>query len=408
MKKPVLNCRACDANTLKSIIPLGELPLANALLASSVASEEFLYNLEIMLCETCGLAQLRDLIDPSQLFSEYVYFSSNSDTMLNSVAQLVERLIPHLPNNAHVIEIASNDGYLLKNYIKHHIEVLGIDPAKNIAEIANENGISTLCDFFSEAFALKLVFENKQADIIHANNVMAHVPDINGFVKGIKHLLKPNGFAVIEVPYFLDLVQKLEFDTIYHEHVFYFSVKPLKMLFERHGLQLFDIEKIEIHGGTLRLFLGHKDAHSVKSIIEEMITQENALHLYELATFESFMKQLAILKSDLLVALTKLKESGQKIAAYGASAKGTTLLNYFGINQDYLHFVVDKSTVKQGLYTPGTRLPIKNPDALIVEKVNHALLLAWNFAEEIIGQQQDFIRQGGNFIFPLEPNRALP
>ena len=399
----MINCRLCDSTPLKSIIPLGKSPLANALLASPIISDELQCNLEIMLCEGCGLAQLRDLIDPSQLFTNYVYFSSNSEGMLSSVAQLVDRLAPNLPDNAYVIEIASNDGYLLKNYVKHKVSILGIDPAQNIAEVANEQGIPTLCDFFNESLALKLVAEKKQADIIHANNVMAHVPDINDFIKGIKHLLKPDGFAVIEVPYFLDLVQHLEFDTIYHEHVFYFSVKPLKLAFERHGLCLFDIEKIAIHGGTLRLFVGHKEAHRVKPIIDEMIKREEDLNLYNLSTFEDFMIKLEKLKNNLVVTLKNLKNEGKNIAAYGASAKGTTLLNYFGINKEYINFVVDKSPMKQGLYTPGTQLQIKSPETLITEKITHALLLAWNFADEIIEQQQKFINSGGCFILPLQP-----
>ena len=306
-----------------------------------------------------------------------------------------------------MIEIASNDGYLLKNYIQHRIEVLGIDPAQNIAKVANEQGIPTLCDFFGELLALKLVKKEKQADIIHANNVMAHVPDIIGFVKGIKHLLKPHGFAVIEVPYFLDLVQRLEFDTIYHEHVFYFSVKPLKLLFERHGLELFNVEKIAIHGGTLRLFVGHYGAHPVKPSISEMIEKEIKLNLYELSTYHDFMEKLKKLKHDLLLSLTKLKKEGRQIAAYGASAKGTTLLNYFGITRDHLNFVVDISPVKQGLYTPGTQFEIKSPGALMTEKVTHALLLAWNFADEIIKQQQEFINNGGHFILPLQPSTSF-
>ena len=396
----MFSCRSCGASC-QSIIPLGLLPLANALLPSIENIEEHKCNLEVMLCDNCGLAQLRDLIDPKDLFVNYVYFSSNSETMLKSVSDLVDEILPDLPNNAFVVEIASNDGYLLKNYIEAGVNVLGIDPAQNIAKIANENGISTLCDFFGEELATRLANEGKKADIIHANNVMAHVPDINSFVSGVKTLLKLEGYAVIEVPYFLDLVKKLEFDTIYHEHVFYFTVKALESAFGRYGLELYDIEKIAIHGGTLRLFVGHAGVFEVKPVVQSMINEETDFGLYNSDTYITFMDGLEKLKKQLHQTLSDIKAEGLKIAAYGASAKGTTLLNYFGIGSEYLDFVVDKSPVKQGLYTPGTHLKIHAPQALQEEDVDYAFLLTWNFAEEIISQQKTFTKGGGKFIIPL-------
>lgn len=403
------NCRSCASNNLFPIIPLGFLPLANAL--KKVANEcdvEKKYNLEVMLCKDCGLAQLKDLIDPKDLFSEYIYFSSNSDSMLKSAAELVNRIIPNLNKDPFVIEIASNDGYLLKNYTNKGINVLGIDPAANIVKVANSNNVTTMCEFFCEELAKDLATLGKKADVIHANNVMAHVPDINGFIKGIKNLLKPHGYAVIEVPYFLDLVENLEFDTIYHEHVFYFSVKPLKLAFEMFGLEIFNIEKIAIHGGTLRLFVGHFGSNIVQPIIDDMIQKEESLKLYSVDTFINFMRKINNLKNNLINLLKNIKKEGGKIAAYGASAKGTTLLNYFGINKNYLDFVVDRSSVKHGLFTPGTNLEIKTPDAFIAEKVSHALLLVWNFADEIIEQQQEFINSNGKFIFPLPEVKVIP
>lgn len=397
----MFNCRSCESSNVNSIIPLGKLPLANALLHSATVADEPRHNLEVMLCSDCGLAQLRDLIDPAELFTDYVYFSSNSDTMLKSVAELVENIIPGLPADPFIIEIASNDGYLLKNYVQHNLRVLGIDPAQNIAKVANERGINTLCDFFGEELALKLAAEGKQADVIHANNVMAHVPNINGFIKGITHLLKPKGMAIIEVPYFRDLVDHLEFDTIYHEHVFYFAVKPLQIAFAQHGLELYDIHKIAIHGGTLRLFVGHPGMHQVQPTVAAMIAEENTAQLFNLETYSRFGEKLAGLKQELLKMLAAIKASGGKIAAYGASAKGTTLLNYFGIGKQYLDFVVDRSTVKQGLFTPGTQIQIRSPQSLLTEKSTHALLLVWNFAEEIMLQQLDFTNNGGKFILPL-------
>lgn len=403
----MFSCRSCASNC-NSIIPLGLLPLANALLPSIENIKDQRCNLEVMLCDNCGLAQLRDLVDPKDLFVDYVYFSSNSDTMLKSVSDLVDRVIPELPDNPFIVEIASNDGYLLKNYVKAGVSVLGIDPAQNIATVANENGIPTLCDFFGEELAAQLASEGKEADVIHANNVMAHVPDINGFIGGVKCLLKPNGYAIIEVPYFLDLVRKLEFDTIYHEHVFYFTVKALKLAFERHGLAIYDIEKIAMHGGTLRLFVAHSGVFEVKPIVQSMIAQENNFGLYQMDTYSTFMDRLEKLKKQLHQTLAVYKFEKLKIVAYGASAKGTTLLNYFGIGSEYLDFVVDKSVVKQGLYTPGTHLKIKAPQALQEEGVDYAFLLTWNFAEEIINQQASFTKRGGKFIIPLPEIRIVP
>lgn len=397
----MFKCRACNSSSVESIIGLGKLPLANALLSSIEQAKEVRHNLEVMLCRDCGLAQLRDLVDPKELFSNYVYFSSNSDTMLKSAKELVARIIPTLPKDAYIIEIASNDGYLLKNYINNNINALGIDPAKNIAKIANYNGIPTLNAFFSEDLATKLSHEGKKADIIHANNVFAHVPDIKGFIKGVKLLLKPQGKAVIEVPYFLDLVEKLEFDTIYHEHVFYFSIKPLKKVFERYGLELFDIEKTSLHGGTVRLYIGHTNAYNVSYIVTEMTKKEEDAKLYNHDTFLKFMNRVNQLKQDLNHLIIKLKNNGARIAAYGASAKGTTLLNYFGLDRTHLDFVVDRSPVKQGLFTPGTHIKIMDPTSLVNENISHALLLTWNFADEIRQQQQEFINRGGKFIIPL-------
>lgn len=397
----MLKCRCCGNGELESIIPLGPLPLANALLPSGDI-QSTRHNLEVMLCKACGLAQLKDLIDPEELFSEYVYFSSNSDAMLASVAELVDRIAPKLSKDALAVEIASNDGYLLKNYIKHNIAVLGIDPAANIAKVANENGIHTICDFFGEDFAKKMASEGTKADVIHANNVMAHVPDINGFIRGLKIMLKDNGQAIIEVPHFLDLVEKLEFDTIYHEHVYYFSLRSLQYAFLKNGLEIFDVEKISMHGGSLRLFIGHPGRHKINTaVIDGLFAQEDEAKIHDVTTFKSFMEKLAELKLKLHELLSDLKKKEAKIAAYGASAKGTTLLNYFGIGKEYLSFVVDRSVAKQGKFTPGTNLSIYAPSHLIDENVSYALLLSWNFAKEILGQQQEFTKRGGRFIVPL-------
>ena len=396
----MLNCRLCSSEKLNSIIPLGKLPLANALLHQKPQKPCPRYNLEVMLCENCGLAQLKDLIDPKLLFTDYVYFSSNSDTMLRSAKLLVDKITSGLNDDAFVIEIASNDGYLLKNYVQKGIDVLGIDPAENIAKIANANNIPTRCAFFNLPLAKELC-QTKHADVIHANNVMAHVPELVDFVKAIKLLLSPTGTAIIEVPYLLHLVRNLEFDTIYHEHVFYFALKPLAHLFNTNGLVISDLEDLDIHGGSLRIYLKHDSETSQTNIVNQRIQTETDYGLYSLDLYKTFMHKLEDLRESLQTELAALRDKGAKIAAYGASAKGTTLLNFFGIDANSLHFVADRSEEKIGKYTPGKGLKILSPKELSNQNISHALMLAWNFADEIISQQQEFRAKGGKFIIPL-------
>ncbi len=395
-------CRFSGSANCASIIPLGSLPLANALLKKKPdAKEEGRYNLEVMLCRDSGLVQLRDLIPPEDLFSDYVYFSSNSQTMLQSVADLAARYIPKLNKDSLVVEIASNDGYLLKNYVAAGIPVLGIDPARNIAQVANDAGIRTLCDFFGQALAQDLSMQGCKADIIHANNVFAHVPDVNGFVSGLKTILKPDGVAIIEVPYLGDLVKKREFDTIYHEHVYYFSVTALMKIFNAHQLQITDIEKLPIHGGTLRLFVHHAGFLQPSAVVSDYLVEEERVGLHAEETYQALVSEIDELRREFLNTITTLKAQGARIAAYGASAKGTTLLNYFGIEPGMIDFVVDKSPVKQGLYTPGTHIEILSPEALLERKPDYTVLLAWNFAEEILQQQRAYRDVGGKFIIPI-------
>ena len=402
-----MNCRLCTQSELISIIPLGRVPLANAFSSKKIIVDEEKHNLEVMLCKDCGVAQLRNVLDPKDLFSHYIYFSSYSDTMLLSAKILVDRIAPSLLKNAFVIEIGSNDGYLLKNYKRYDIKVLGIDPARNITKKSCAINIPTLCDFFNKTLAEDLKNKKMQADIIHANNVMAHVPDINDFISGLKFLLKNTGYAIIEVPYLYDLVKNLQFDTIYHEHAYYFSVKPLKQLFAYHDLEIFDIERISIHGGSLRIFVGHKGKKVVKEIVNNLIQKEIQFGLYEAKTYKTFMENVHTLKKNLINFLNDLKEKQKRIAAYGASAKGTTLLNCFGIGNNTLDFIVDRNPEKQGLFTPGTSLEIKFPEALLEQKIDYALLLTWNFMDEILHQQKKFIDIGGQFIIPLPKVRAI-
>lgn len=395
-------CRSCQSAKVTSIISFGKLPLANRLLKKNQLDQnEPVYNLEIVLCENCSLVQLKDAIDPEILFSEYHYYTSNSDTMLESARELVNNIIPSLEQPATIIEIASNDGYLLKNYLNKNFNVIGIEPAKNIADYANANGIPTRVEFFNEEVAQQLVKEGYSADVIHANNVMAHVRDIHEFAAGIKILLKTKGRAIIEVPYLLDLIQHNEFDTIYHEHVYYFSLSALVHLFAKHGLSIDDVEKLAIHGGSLRLFISHVDVFKSSSRVKHILDNETKLSINKIAFYQEFINHIYALKASLSETLQSIKNQDKKIAAYGASAKGATLLNFFKLGKELIDFVVDRSPIKQGYFTPGTHIEIKSVDSLINEKIDYALLLTWNFAEEILQQQQNYREQGGKFIIPI-------
>ncbi len=403
-------CRSCGAPALTPVLSLGSTPLANSLLtAEQLDGPEPVYPLDLAFCRDCTLVQITETVPPEKLFSQYLYFSSFSDTMLAHARRLAERLIESqgLGGSHLVVEVASNDGYLLQNYKRAGVPVLGIEPAANVARVAREErGVPTLCEFFGEPLARKLRDEGKRADVIHGNNVLAHVADLNGFVRGLALVLQDTGLAVIEVPYVKDMIDRCEFDTIYHEHLCYFSLTALYHLFGRHGLAIVDVERLPIHGGSLRVF-ARREGAGVAESVRRLLAEEEEWRVGSAGFYETFGERVKRLRRDLLGALSDLKAQGKRVAAYGASAKGSTLLNYLGIGRETLDFVVDRSTVKQGYYTPGTHLPIYGPEKLLAEMPDYVLLLTWNFEEEIMEQQAEYRRRGGRFIVPIPEVRVV-
>ena len=398
---PILACRCCGGGDLAPVFDLGTMPPSDAL-AASATDPDPAYPLEVVLCRRCGLAQLRHTVQPEALFAEgYRYFSSYSGTVVENarenVAAAIARFRP--PPGALAIELASNDGYLLKQAAAQGLRTLGIDPAPAPVAAARAAGIDTIQDFFDEPLAVRLQAAGRQAALVFANNVLAHVADTAGFVRGIGHILAPGGTAIIEVPYLRDLIDHVEFDTIYHEHLCYFSVAALEELFRRQGLHLNDVERIPIHGGSLRLFVQRQAAPSAR--LAALLAAERASGLDRPETFRAFAARVEAVGRALRDLLDGLRAEGRRIAAYGAAAKGTILLNHFGIGPETLLWVADRNPHKHGLYMPGVKLPIVGPERIAADAPDCLLILPWNHQAEIMRQEAEFARRGGRFIIPI-------
>jgi SAM-dependent methyltransferase len=394
-------CRGCGGRHLSPVLDLGRLPLSDGFTADAVRPDPA-WPLEVVSCGDCGLAQLRHTVAPEVLFADdYPYFSSVIRTVVenaaDNVAQAVARFRP--APGALAVELASNDGYLLKHARAAGLAVLGIDPAKGPVDAAREAGIETIHAFFTEDLGRRLAAEGRRAQLLFGNNVLAHVADTRGFVRGIRHLLAPGGTAIIEAPYLRDLIDHVEFDTIYHEHLCYFSLTALAALFAREGLALNDAERIPIHGGSVRLFIQHAPDRSAR--LTALLAQEQAQGLHTAAAFRGLADRVARVKRDLRALLDGLKGQGARIAGYGAAAKGTILLNHFGIGRDDLMWVADRNARKHGLFVPGVKLPIVPVERIAEDRPTHLLLLPWNHRAEILRDQAAFLRAGGRFIIPI-------
>ncbi len=401
-------CRSSGETEVVPILDLGRTPLANALLTEAdLATPEPTWPLELVLAPGSALVQITETVPPEILFRDYRYFSSFSDTMLAHARGLAERLrvARRLDGRSLVVEVASNDGYLLRNYLDAGVPVLGIEPATNIARVAALRGIPTRNDFFGASLAEDLR-RSCAADVIHAHNVLAHVADLNGVVRGFRTLVKDEGLVVIEAPYVKDMIDRCEFDTIYHEHLCYFSLTALDRLLRRHDLIIEEVARVPIHGGSLQVHAapavrGRTPSEAVRALLDE----EARWGVDRPEFYADFARRVEALRSSLRALVGELKAAGRRIAAYGAAAKGATLLNTCGLGAESIDFVVDRSPHKQGRYMPGARVPIVVPERLVEAMPDVALLLSWNFADEILAQQAEYRRRGGRFIIPVPEPR---
>ena len=404
-------CRFCGNPLSRTFVDLGASPPSNSYLRGSDLQRSELYHpLHAYVCESCRLVQLEEFESPEQIFSDYAYFSSYSQSWLKHAAAYCASVSARfgLSSHSQVIEIASNDGYLLKNFVRNDIRVLGVEPAANVAKVAMEMGIPTMIAFFGRETAKRLVGDGVKADLLVANNVMAHVPNLNDFVGGMKMVLAPQGVITVEFPHLLNLIEQVQFDTIYHEHFSYFSFLTAEAVFAAHGMRLFDVEKLSTHGGSLRIYGCHAEAdHAATENVDAMIREERAAGLDDISAYNGFGEKVRAVKRNLLQFLIDAKNEGKTVVGYGAAAKGNTLLNYCGIGPEFIDYVVDANPHKQGLYLPGSRIHICAPARIEETKPDYVLILPWNLADEIVAANDGIAGWGGRFVVPIPEVRFV-
>ena len=398
------SCSSCGAPLSAVVIDLGMSPLSNALVDPLTPAGDELYPLRASVCESCWLVQVPAVQTRERIFSDYAYFSSYSDTWIaharGYAAHAIERL--GLGEKALVVELASNDGYLLSEFQARDVPVLGVEPAANVARVAQAAGVPTVAEFFGMSLARRLVEEGRAADLIVANNVLAHVPDVNDFVAGIALLLKPDGTATVEFPHLLRMLEGGEFDTIYHEHFSYFSLRSAQRIFERHGLRIVDVDELPTHGGSLRVWLMHAAAsRSPASSVAGVLADEERAGLERLDAYADLRRRADACKHDLTEFLKKARRDGKRVAGYGAPAKATTLLNYCGVGCDLLEYTVDRSPHKQGRMIPGVRVPIEAPEKILGSRPDYVLILPWNIKDEVCAQMSAVRGWGGRFVVAI-------
>lgn len=399
-------CRACETPLARTLVDLGASPLANSYLSREQLEEmEPFYPLHVRLCEACFLAQLEQFEPPERIFSDYAYFSSYSQSWVNHARLYVEQMLERFPLGADslVIEVASNDGYLLQFFVQRKVPVLGVEPARNVAEVACQKGIPTISKFFGRELARELLVAGHAADLLVGNNVLAHVPALNDFVAGLKILLKPQGVVTMEFPHLLRLIQENQFDTIYHEHFSYFSFLTVEEVFARNELVLFDVEELPTHGGSLRIYARHlhDENKPVGPHVHSLKRRELEAGMRSFWLYDSFAERVRETKRALLEFLIRVKRDGKSVAGYGAPAKGNTLLNYCGIRSDFIDYTVDLNPAKQNHFLPGSHIPIYAPDKLRETRPDYVLILPWNLREEIVAQTSYIRDWGGRHVVPI-------
>jgi SAM-dependent methyltransferase len=405
-------CRFCDAPLAHTFVDLGMSPLCESYVSAERLNQmEAFYPLHVFVCERCFLVQLDEFVSPQHIFTEYAYFSSFADSWVEHARQYAELMIEKLRLNgqSHVVEIASNDGYLLQHFVAKGIRSTGIEPAANVAKEAQKKGVETIVEFFGEELAHKLAADGQQADVVAANNVLAQVPDLNDFVSGFKILLRAGGVLTIEFPHLMRLMEENQFDTIYHEHFSYFSFITASKILAAHGMRVFDVDEISTHGGSLRLYCCHEDDESWPTTdkAKELKTREEAAGFTKLDHYRNFAEQVKETKRKILKFLIAAKEEGKTVAGYGAPGKGNTLLNYCGIRTDFLDYTVDRNPYKQGKFLPGTRIPIFGPEKIRETRPDYLFILPWNFKDEIMKQCSYIKEWGGKFVVPIPEVRVL-